>query len=299
MYDNRLFITASFAAILSTAAVAAPLTWERLVESVDKDPVYQTSEKRSQAASQEVGTKLWDNLEFRYQLDGFSFAKHDFELRLKPKSFGIGSADKRQYETLRDYQKARLAVDRSYLLYDRYERALRYVIRRKIAEIDKQLYQVNLDRIEVLHLKAGSETFNSQDLIVALEQESARRAELLGDSTALKDAELKLKSWVPDFDSVGLDTSWLPTMDELAKGLQDGIAVNDQFPEVMKAKSKMEYEQAKSKRDLAKGNDFISHIGVGYSLKIESLMKKYKELDAGDVGHADGGIGDHVDEFGA
>ena len=283
MYDNRLFIPSIFAAFLSATAFAAPLTWEQLVESVDKDPVYQTSEKRSQAASQEVGTKLWDNLEFRYQLDGFSFAKHDFELRLKPKSFGIGSADKRQYETLRDYQKARLAVDRSYLLYDRYERALRYVIRRKIAEIDKQLYQVNLDRIEVLHLKAGSENFNSQDLIVALEQESARRAELLGDSTAMKDAELKLKSWVPDFDSVGLDTSWLPTMDELAKGLQDGIAVNDQFPEVMKAKSKMEYEQAKSKRDLAKGNDFISHIGVGYSLKIESLMKKYKELDRDDV----------------
>jgi hypothetical protein len=270
-------------AALSATAVAAPLTWEALVESVDKDPVYQTSEKRSQVASQEVGTKLWDNLEFRYQLDGFSFAKHDFELRLKPKSFGIGSADKRQYETLRDYQKARLAVDRSYLLYDRYERALRYVIRRKIAEIDKQLYQVNLDRIEVLHLKAGSETFNSQDLIVALEQESARRAELLGDSTALKDAELKLKSWVPDFDSVGLDTSWLPTMDELAKGLQDGIAVNDQFPEVMKAKSKMEYEQAKSKRDLAKGNDYISHIGVGYSLRIESLMKEYKDLEAKDI----------------
>ena len=296
MYDNRLFITASFAAILSAAAVAAPLTWEQLVESVDKDPVYQTSEKRSQAASQDVGTKLWDNLEFRYQLDGFSFAKHDFELRLKPKSFGIGSADKRQYETLRDYQKARLAVDRSYLLYDRYERALRYVIRRKIAEIDKQLYQVNLDRIEVLHLKAGSETFNSQDLIVALEQESARRAELLGDSTAMKDAELKLKSWVPDFDSVGLDTSWLPTMDELAKGLQDGIAVNDQFPEVMKAKSKMEYEQAKSKRDLAKGNDFISHIGIGYSLQVESLMKKYKELDKNDVAEA-GKYSDYYDEF--
>ena len=270
-------------AALSATAVAAPLTWEALVESVDKDPVLQTSKKRSEVAAQNPGTKLWDNLEFRYQLDGFSFAKHDFELRLKPKSFGIGSADKRQYETLRDYQKARLAVDRSYLLYDRYERALRYVIRRKIAEIDKQLYQVNLDRIEVLHLKAGSETFNSQDLIVALEQESARRAELLGDSTALKDAELKLKSWVPDFDSVGLDTSWLPTMEELAKGLQDGIALNDQFPEVQKAKSKMEYEQAKSKRDLAKGNDYISHIGVGYSLRIESLMKEYKDLEAKDI----------------
>ena len=282
---NKFFLIPMLAGVvaLSATAVAAPLTWEALVESVDKDPVLQTSKKRSEVAAQNPGTKLWDNLEFRYQLDGFSFAKHDFELRLKPKSFGIGSADKRQYETLRDYQKARLAVDRSYLLYDRYERALRYVIRRKIAEIDKQLYQVNLDRIEVLHLKAGSENFNSQDLIVALEQESARRAELLGDSTALKDAELKLKSWVPDFDSVGLDTSWLPTMEELAKGLQDGIALNDQFPEVQKAKSKMEYEQAKSKRDLAKGNDYISHIGVGYSLRIESLMKEYKDLEAKDI----------------
>ena len=283
-------------AVLSTSAVAAPLTWEALTESVDKDPVLQTSQKRSEAAAQDPGTKLWDNLEFRYQLDGFSFAKHDFELRLKPKAFGLGSADKRQYETLRDYQKARLAVDRSYLLYDRYERALRYVIRRKIAEVDRQLYQVVLDRIEVLHLKAGSETFNSQDLIAALEQKAARRAELLGDSTALRDAELKLKSWVPDFDSVGLDTAWLPTMDELAKGLQDGITLNEQFPEVQKAKAKMDYERAKSKRDLSKGNDYISHIGVGYSLRIESLMKKYKELDKADVAES-GKYYDYQDEW--
>ena len=283
MNKFSLKLTLAGVAALSATVVAAPLTWEALVESVDKDPVLQTSKKRSEVAAQDPGTKLWDNLEFRYQLDGFSFARHDFELRLKPKAFGLGSADRQQYESHRDYQKARMAVDRSYLMYDRYERALRYVIRRKTAEVDRQLYQVVLDRIEVLHLKAGSETFNSQDLIAALEQESARRAELLGDSTALRDAELKLKSWVPDFDSVGLDTSWLPTMDELAKGLQDGIALNDQFPEVQKAKAKMDYERAKSKRDLSKGNDYISHIGVGYSLRIESLMKEYKDLEAKDI----------------
>ena len=283
-------------AALSATVMAAPLTWEQLVESVDKDPVMQTSQKRSEAAAQNPGTKLWDNLEFRYQLDGFSFARHDFELRLKPKSFGVGAADKQQYASHRDYQKARMAVDRSYLMYDRYERAIRYVLRRKTAEVDRQLYQVVLDRIEVLHLKAGSETFNSQDLIAALEQEAARRAELLGDSTALRDAELKLKSWVPDFDSVGLDTTWLPTMEELAKGLQDGISVNDQFPEVQKAKAKMDYERAKSKRDLAKGRDYISHIGVGYSLRVESLMKEYKDLEARDI-RPNGKYSDYADDW--
>ena len=296
MFDRKFLIATSFATAFAGSALAAPLTWESLVGSVDKDPVYQASEKRSQAASQEAGTKLWDNLELRYQLDGFSFARHDFELRLKPKAFGVGDADRHQYETHKNYQNARLAVDRSNLLYERYERALRYVIRRKIAEVDKQLYQVNLDRIEVLHLKAGSETFNSQDLIVALEQESARRAELMGDSTALKDAAMKMKSWVPDFDSVGLDTAWLPTMDELAKGLQNGVAVNEQFPEVMKAKAKMEYEQAKSKRDLSKGNDYISHIGIGYALRVESLMKKNKELDSKDVGPY-GSYSDYFDDW--
>jgi hypothetical protein len=85
-------------------------------------------------------------------------------------------------------------------------------------------------------------------------------------------------------------------MDELAKGLQDGITLNEQFPEVQKAKAKMDYERAKSKRDLAKGNDYISHIGIGYSLQVESLMKKYKELDKNDVAEA-GKYSDYYDEF--
>jgi hypothetical protein len=45
----------------------------------------------------------------------------------------------------------------------------------------------------------------------------------------------------------------------------------------------MDYERAKSKRDLSKGNDYISHIGVGYSLRIESLMEEYKDLEAKDI----------------
>ena len=277
--------------------MAAPLTWEQLVQSVDKDPVMQTSQKRADAATSSQGTKLWDNMEFRYQLDGFSFARHDFELRIKPKSFGEGSADKASSEAFKNYQQAKLSVDRSLLMYDRYEHALRYVIRRKIAAINQQLYQVNQDRIEVLHLKAGEETFNTQDLISAIEQEAALRATLKGDSTILRDSELKMRSWVGEFDSVGLDSSWIPTMDELAESLGNGFDVNENFPLVMKAKAKMEYEQSKAKQDYTKNRDYISHIGVGYSLRIESLMKKYKDLDADDVGLASAKYSDYYDEY--
>ncbi len=271
---------------LSTAAFAAPLTWEQLVKSVDEDPVLQASQKRSEVSAGERPLKLWDNVELRYKLDGFSFAKHDFELRFKPKSFGEGSADKQYYESQKNYQNARLAVDRSYVMYERYERALRYVNRRKIANLNQQIYQVNQDRIEVLHLKAGASSFSMQELISAIEAEASLRANLMSDSASLRDAELKMRSWVPDFDEVELDSSWLPSMDELAASLEKGFAIDDNAPLILKAKSKMESERAKADQDLAKNRDYITHIGIGYELQVESLMEKYKEFDKFDFQNA-------------
>lgn len=290
---NRFaFIVASMA----VATYAAPLTWEQLIESVKTDPVFVASQKRSEAASSSSPRKLWDNVEFRYKLDGFSFAKHDFELRIKPKAFGSGSADKEYYEAQKNYQNARLSVDLSYGLYERYDRAIRYVIRQKLAMLNQQLYQVNQDRIEVLHLKAGASTFNTQELIAAIEEESALRAELMSDSAALRDAELKMKSWVPDFDGVDLDSAFMPTMDELSTSLGGGFAIDEHAPLIMKAKSKMASEQANAKQDLAKNRDFISHIGIGYSMEIESLLEKYKELEPADV-YGTGSYADYKDDF--
>ncbi|SHI73141.1 hypothetical protein [Fibrobacter sp. UWP2] len=283
--------------LLAAASVfAGPLTWDMLINSVKDDPVLQASEKRSTAASTGAPVKLWENVELRYKLDGFSFATHDFELRFKPKSFGSGSADKAYYESQKNYQNARLAVDRSLVLYERYERALRYTNRRKIAALNQQVYQVNQDRIEVLHLKAGASSFNTQDLISAIEREATLRAELMSDSAALRDAELKMKSWVSDFEGVELDSSFLPTMDELATSLEKGFEIDENAPLIMKAKSKMESERAKAKQDLAKNRDYISHIGIGYELKIESLMEKYKTLEPADV-YGTGAYADYVDDF--
>ena len=281
---------------LSVAVFAGPLTWDQLVLSAEKDPRYMAAQKRAEATSSSQGTKLWDKMELRYQLDGFSFAKHDFELRMTPKTFGEGSADRARYEAEKNYEQARFAVERSLLLYDRYERGVRYVLRKKIYEINKQLAQVNADRVEVLHLKSGSATFNPEDLMTALEKSASYKAALLSDSTALRDAELKMKIWVPDFDGVDLDTSFVPTMEELAESLSGGVEVSENFPLVAMAKGKRDTEVARAKQDVSKGRDYISHIGVGYSLQIESLMEKYKELDALDVSGT-GAYADYADDW--
>jgi hypothetical protein len=235
-------------------------------------------------------------MELRYQLDGFSFAKHDFELRMSPKTFGEGSADRERYEAVKAYEKARFGVERSLLLYDRYERGVRYVMRKKINEINKQLLQVNNDRVEVLHLKSGSASFNPEDLMATLEKGASIRADLLSDSTALRDAELKMKIWVPDFDVVDLDSSFLPTMEELEQNLSNGVEVNENFPLVAMARGKRDSEVAQAKQDVAKGRDYISHIGVGYALQVESRLEKYKELEPSDV-YGTGTYSDYRSDF--
>ena len=268
---------------LSAAAIASPLTWERLVESAKTDPRYESAEKRAEATATPRNLKLWDKIELRYQLDGFSFAKHDFELRVTPQAFGERAADRAHYEAAKNYQQASFAVERSILLYDRYERGVRYVMRKKINEINKQLLQVNSDRIEVLHLKAGSASFSAEDLMTSLEKNASLKSNLLSDSTALRDAELKLKIWVPDFEGVDLDSTFMPSMDELAEFLKNGVTVDENFPLVALAKGKRDSDISKAQQDASKDRDYISHVGIGYSLQIESLMEKYKELNCSDV----------------
>ena len=279
--------TVSFLTLaLTAAAIASPLTWERLIESAKADPRYEAAEKRAEATSKERNLKLWDKVELRYQLDGFSFAKHDFELRVTPQAFGERAADKAHYEAVKNYQQATFAVERSILLYDRYERGVRYVLRQKINEINKQLLQVIQDRIEVLHLKSGSASFNAEDLMTSLEKSASLKANLLSDSTALRDAELKMLSWAPDYDNVALDSSFLPSMEELAEFLKNGVTVDENFPLVALAKGKRDSDISKAQQDASKDRNYISHIGIGYSLQVESLMEKYKDLEYSDISKA-------------
>ena len=279
--------------LLAAPLLAAPLTWETLIKSADDDLRYQSSKKRTNIATSR-NTKLWDKMELRYKLDGFSFASHDFELRMTPKAFGEGSADRALYEAQMVYANAQLAEDRGILLYDRYERAIHYLMRQRINRLNKELYQVNSDRIEVLHMKAGSATFNPQDLMSALEKEATIRAALISDSNSLQNSEKKLRRWIPDFDGIELDSSWLPSMEEIESQLSGGIEVNDKYPQIAMAKGKMESEKARAKQDVASRRDYITHIGIGYSMKIESLMEKYKDLDAGDVAYE---YNEYMDEY--
>lgn len=266
--------TLAWCGILVACAVAEPLTWDKLVASADEDPVIQASQKKQTAIGGRSCTRLWDDLEFEYTLDGFGFLEHDFELKIKPKAFGEGSADEAYWKSQAEYQRALMNYDRSAVMFERYEHALRYVLRQQIRLIHEQLAQIAADRIEVLQALAGSETFRLQDLVTAMEEQAAISAKLVADSNSMNDSKLKLLSFVKGYDSVSIDSNFLPTIDELKSILKDMPMDAEKYADVAAAKAKWLVNEKKAGQDAAGERNFISKIGVGY--KYVHAKYKYK-----------------------
>lgn len=271
-----------FCGIIASSVLAEPLTWNALVSSVENDPVLQASQKKMTAIGERSGTKLWNDLEFEYTLDGFGFLEHDFELKIKPKAFGEGKASDAYFKSQTDYQKLHIAKDRATILYERYEHALRYVKRLQIQSLHRELAQIAADRIEVLQALQGTETFRLQDLVTALENQATLAAKIIADSNAVKDSRLKLLSWVDGFDSVSLDTNFLPTMPEV-KSIVESLPLDaETFDDVVIAKAKWNLSEKRAEQEFAEDRNFISKIGVGY--KYVHAKYKYKWVTTGCTG---------------
>ena len=266
--------TLAWCGILVACAVAEPLTWDKLVASADEDPVIQASQKKQTAIGGRSCTRLWDDLEFEYTLDGFGFLEHDFELKIKPKAFGEGSADEAYWKSQAEYQRALMNYDRSAVMFERYEHALRYVLRQQIRLIHEQLAQIAADRIEVLQALAGSETFRLQDLVTAMEEQAAISAKLVADSNSMNDSKLKLLSFVKGYDSVSMDSNILPTIYELKSIMKNMPMDAEKYADVAAAKAKWLVNEKKAGQDAAGERNFISKIGVGY--KYVHAKYKYK-----------------------
>ena len=60
---------------------AEPLTFERLISSVETEPAVLAGEKKKNAIQTGTSVKLWNSLELQYKLDGFGFMEKEFEIR--------------------------------------------------------------------------------------------------------------------------------------------------------------------------------------------------------------------------
>lgn len=252
-----------FVALLAGSAVAENLTWDALLKSIDNEPSVQAANKKNVSIENGSSTKLWNSLEFQYKLDGFGFMSHDFEIRFKPNVWGETSASREYWKAQQEYQKTRSDQNRSYLVYDRYERGLRYLLQLKKNKIHEEMAAVNRDRVEVLHLKSGAETFRPDDLIAALEREADLRAELISDTNSIQDAEMKFRTWV-DYNEIALDTNFFPTIEEIESFLKENVDVDDSYPALVAAKQKQAVAEKRYDQENVGANKILSSIGLGY-----------------------------------
>ncbi len=266
---NSLILLTTIVAVSISFLSAEPLTWERLAKSVEQEPGMLAAEKKQAAISNGNSLKLWNSLELQYKLDGFGFMEHDFEIRFKPNIIGESASNKRYWDSQKKYQQSKSDAERSFLVYDRYERALLYLTKIRIAQLHREMAAVNNDRLEVLHLKSGSETFNPDNLISALEREADLKASIIADSNAILDAEMKFRSWL-DFDSVALDTSFLPTIEQIENVLKNSTEVNDSYPEIAEAKGKWHVTEKRFDQEQVSAEKIFASFGLGYKLSFGS-----------------------------
>lgn len=268
-------------AVLATSVCAAqPLTWERLLQSSASEPALQAADKKIALLKKGSAPQYWDDLEFRYQADGLSFLEHDFELRLKPIPLGETKATQTYWKSQANYQRAKRKTELSELNYVRYYSALRYLAVSSRLKLHQQLLAVNQDRIQVLLAMSGSETFSPYDLIDAQSLEADLQANILEDQDILHDLAMNMRSWVPDFDSIALDSSWLPQVEDIQKQLEaHPPQVDSAYPELAKAFQKFNTTQTRLELEKVGDNAIIKSIGLGYTWTIKKIEYDYDSED--------------------
>lgn len=275
----KFFALVSFAAFCGSSAIAADLTWDKLLSTVDEEPSVLAAEKKNSSIESGTSAKLWNSLEFQYKLDGFGFMSHDFELRFKPNAWGESSSTQEYWKAQLEYQKMQSEQNRAYLVYDRLERGLHYLTLQKKNKLHEEMAAVNRDRIEVLHLKSGSDMFRMEDLISAMERDAELRAKLISDTNALQDVSLKFHSWA-DFDAIALDSTFFPTIEEIEESLKQNTEVNESYPTLQAAKQKQLVAEKRYNQESSGANKILSSIGIGY--KYQRGSYEYDSVKTGE-----------------
>lgn len=263
-----------------SAYAGEPLTWERLLGSIQDDPALKAADKKVSLLRKGPASKMWDDLEFRYQADGLGMLEHDFELRLKPAPMGEKQATKAYWKTQENYQNAKRNQDLSDLLYERYELGMRYLCVHKRLELRNQLVAVNQDRIEVLSAFAGSERFNPIDLVDAQSKDADLRAEVLEDLDMLDELTQKARGWIPNFTNMALDSAWLPSVESIQASLErQPPQVDSTYPELAGAWQKYNSSKARLELEGTSDRSIVQYVGLGYKWTIAKKEYEYDSYD--------------------
>lgn len=253
-----------FLAALAELAVADPLTWESLLGSADKDPMVTTSRERRNLIASVDRAALWNELELRADVKRVDLLKQEFDLRVVPLALGERSASKSLWDERQDMSERQLDAGYGRVLHDRWRLGIRWLYQRRQSAYHAELARLYAERVRVLTSLAGDSRFDPQDLVVSQQAEVEARSEALGDASDIAAIEALLREWVPNWDTIALDTALLSSKELQERVEQLPQHADSSFPGWRLSASRLSVAEKHWQLEKAASKAVLTYLQVGY-----------------------------------
>lgn len=252
--------------VFATTAIAQPLNWALLLSSVEQDAAVSSSRQTLQFLQRDAGSRLWDELELHYRMDGLDGREQRVELRVSPAGWGELDAEKARQRARTSQQELRYDIVLGTAVADRWRLGLQWLYRREVMNIERDLVKVFEDRIQVHLARSGAENFDPEDLMSSQERVISLRVTALEGTRHLEEIELRMKSLVEGWTEVALDTQGLPALDVLGKFLLGpALQLDSTWPVLKMSEARVESEERRVQLELARTRNWLRSVRAGYT----------------------------------
>ena len=259
----------ALAIVSGAASEPVILDWSALLGSVTADTKLQATSDRVNLLKTKPDPGLWDKLELRYETTG-DLREHKIDARLSPYAFGERTATRNLWNAKLTYNQAKQALALSKALRDRYKLGLQWIYRQKQLAYHQNLYKVYADRIQVHMTFAGTERFDPEDLVSSQQKLADLQGEILSDQNDIAELEQELRTLIPGWSTVDLDTAGLLTVAELRQNFERlPNTVDSLFPEYRVQLERYRQAERDEKLDEASIRNYVSYLNVGYKLPLD------------------------------
>jgi hypothetical protein len=243
-----------------------------LIAEISDEELKISEAKLQELQIHEKDTKLWDELQFRYEADRMDMREHNFEIRVSPLRFGERDAEQQRFQTRIQFMKLRTKILRDKIRARRYKNAVEYIFRLKQLKVTERLQEVWSDRIKVHMSRIGSENFQPTDLISAQDKQVELESDLLDLHRKIWNSKQKLIEGMINVDSLAVDTdllmSHLQIRDYVSPMRPADAAQDTNSPYAQLSRIRLESARTKYDVQMAQENDWISYVKAGYKLEL-------------------------------
>ena len=280
----KTFIITILSFGIALASSPVPLTWKSLLGSVTQDPKFKANHERIQLMKTSPGFGIWNELELRYEMDGFDLREHKLDVRISPFGFGEGKASQSNWQSRIQSNEIKQQKILGKSLRDRYRQGIWWIYKTKQLAFHRALRGVFDDRVQVHLSLSTTERFDPEDLVTSQQKLAELDGEILSDLSEIEQCEARLHGIVPGWTVVELDTLNQISAKEIRHFL-DSLPqkIDSTYPEYRIALARLGMAERKQQLEKSSRMNVVSYVNAGYAWQIPAAGKHDKTTPQQDL----------------